>query len=112
MTVRLATIAHSRAGDKGALVTLSLIPYEPHHYPVLCRLVTAERVRAHLAGRIRGRVIRHEMPNLPALLFVCQRNPQDTVTASLYLDTHAKSLSSALLELSVDLPRAPEGQIA
>ena len=67
-------------------------------------MVAAERVRAHLAGRIHGRVVRHEMPNLPALRFVCERTPQDTVTASLYLDAHAKSLSSAVLGLALDLP--------
>ncbi|WP_433170226.1 AtuA-related protein [Actinoallomurus sp. CA-150999] len=112
MKVRLAEVAHSRAGDKGTLVTLSLIPYDPRHYPDLCRLVTAEVVRDHLAGRVHGHVLRHEMPNLPALLFVCRRDPDDTVTASLYLDTHAKSLSSALLELIVDLPDTPEGRSA
>jgi hypothetical protein len=102
VTVKLAEIAHSRAGDKGALVTLSLIPYQADDYPLLCREVTAERVREHLAGRVAGGVVRHEMPNLPALLFVCERSTQDTVTASLHLDTHAKSLSSALLELVIE----------
>ncbi|MEO8688897.1 MAG: hypothetical protein ABI611_11855 [Solirubrobacteraceae bacterium] len=37
---------------------------------------------------LRG-VVRYELPNLPALIFVCTRLPGDTVTTSLYLDTHA-----------------------
>ena len=102
MTVKLLEIAHSRAGDKGSLVTLSLIPYDPADYALLCRVVTADRVREHLAGRVRGRVVRHEMPNLPALLFVCERSTEDTVTVSLFLDAHGKSLSSALLELAIE----------
>jgi hypothetical protein len=102
MTVRLARIAHSRAGDKGALLTLSLIPYDPDDYEWLRRVVTADRVREHLAGRVEGPVVRHEMPNLPALLFVCQRSTHDTVTASLLLDAHGKTLSSALLEMLIE----------
>jgi len=108
--VKLATVAHSRAGDKGVLVTLSLIPYDPGDYEPLCRVVTAERVREHLADRVDGEVVRHELPNLPALLFVCQRSTQDTVTASLYLDAHAKSLSSALLEMVIELPGGKDAE--
>ncbi len=103
MQVRLHEVAHSRAGDKGTLVTLSLIPYRRHTYPELLREVTAERVREHLSHRISGTVTRHEMPNLPGLLFVCERSPRDTVTSSLYLDAHSKSLSSALLEMTVGI---------
>lgn len=102
--MRLYDIAHARAGDKGNLNTVSLIPYDARDYALLREHVTADRVAAHLAERYPGGVVRHEMNNLPALIFVCKRRPGDTVTTSLYLDTHAKSLSSALLELELDLP--------
>ena len=71
--MRLRTIAHGRAGDKGRRVNLSVIAFDPADYPRLAREVTAERVRAHLADLIAGPVIRYELPQLGALNFVLER---------------------------------------
>jgi hypothetical protein len=108
--VALHDVAHSRSGDKGTLNTVSLIAYDERWYPVLCELVTPGLVRGHLGERFPGEVVRHRMDNLAALLFVCRRAPGDTVTTSLYLDAHAKGLSSELLELVIDVPpeRVPD----
>ena len=103
MTVTLYDIAHARSGDKGTLNTVSLIPYDERWYPVLRDVVTAELVAEHLQERYPGGVVRYEMENLSTLIFVCQRLPGDSVTTSLYLDAHAKSLSSALLELELEI---------
>ena len=46
---------------------------------------------------------RHELDALGTLLFVCRRPPGDSVTTSLHLDGHDKSLSSALLEMTLDI---------
>ena len=46
--MKLYDIAHSRAGDKGNTLTLSLIPYDESNYEALCREATAERVKEHL----------------------------------------------------------------
>jgi hypothetical protein len=104
MKVALYDIAHSRAGDKGQLVTLSLIPYDASWYPTLRELVSTGSVREHLKDRVIGEVTRHEMPRLSALMFVCSRNATDSVTTSLHLDGHGKTLSSALLEMEIDVP--------
>jgi hypothetical protein len=98
---RLLDLAHARAGDKGNLVTVVLIPYDPADYPLLCARVSPDRVRRQLGGRALGGVVRHEMPNIPALLFVCERAAGDTVTVSTSLDAHAKSVSSLLLGLPI-----------
>jgi len=97
----LHEIAHCRAGDKGDTATLSLFPLDDRDYPVLLREVTAERVRAHLA--VRGEVVRHELPLLCGLQFVCHGALDGGVTISLALDAHGKSLSSRLLAMA--LPR-------
>lgn len=102
MPVRLHDIAHARAGDKGNLNTIAVLPYDPTWYPLLREHLTESRVRAALGPRITGEVTRHELPNLPALLFLCPRAATDTVTTSPHLDTHGKSLSSILLSLTLD----------
>ncbi|HKC26965.1 MAG TPA: hypothetical protein VKB75_03030 [Jatrophihabitans sp.] len=104
MKIALHEVAHSRAGDKGQLITLSLIPYDPAWYPVLCELAQPARIGAHLRDRVVGDVVRYEMPKLPALTFVCSRAGSDSVTTSLHVDGHGKTMSSALLELEIDVP--------
>lgn len=104
MKIKLYDIAHSRAGDKGNTLTLSLIPYKPEDYPLLRDQVTADVVKRHLSAIVAGEVIRYEVPNLPALQFVCQQALTGGVTTSLTMDTHGKSLSYALLELWIDDP--------
>jgi|SRR5882757_6465910 len=100
----LHDLAHCRAGDKGNVATLSVIPYDDERYPLLVREVTADRVREHLARFIAGEVIRYELPNLCALHFVCQHVVDGGVTTSLALDSHGKTLSSRLLSLPVPAP--------
>ncbi|RYF63874.1 MAG: hypothetical protein EOO39_27735 [Cytophagaceae bacterium] len=100
--MKLYDIAHSRAGDKGNTLTLSLIPYRDEDFQLLRELVTAEAVKHHLRNIVAGEVIRYELPNLPALQFVCQQALTGGVTTSLTMDTHGKSLSYALLEMWID----------
>ena len=99
MTLR--ELAHSRTGDKGPMVNISVIARDPRHYPFLERYVTAERVKAHLADVAHGEVVRYTLPGLGALNFVLRRAPADTVTRSLALDAHGKALSSALLAMEI-----------
>ena len=99
--MKLYNIAHSRAGDKGNTLTLSLIPYQETDYDMLCNQVTAERVKAHLKEVVAGEIIRYELPNIHSLLFVCQQGLMGGVTTSLAMDTHGKALSYALLEMEI-----------
>jgi len=102
--MKLREIAHSRTGDKGDTSNISLIAYDAQHYPLLVRQVTAERVKAHFSELVRGDVTRYELPAIGALNFVLQRALGGGVTRSLALDAHAKSLTSALLDLEVADP--------
>ena len=99
--MKLYEIAHSRAGDKGNTLTLSLIPYNEADYNMLCLNVSAERAKEHLKEIVSGDIIRYELPNISSLLFVCKNALMGGVTSSLAMDTHGKALSYALLEMEV-----------
>ena len=99
---KLYELAHCRAGDKGNTSTLSLIAYRTDDFPLLARQVTANAVAQHLAGVVRGDIVRYELPQLCALQFVCADALGGGVTTSLALDAHGKSLSSALLEMEIE----------
>ena len=105
--MKLRELAHSRTGDKGPIVNISVIARKERDYPRIERQVTAERVKAHLADVADGEVVRYTLPHLGALNFVLRRDPGETVTRSLALDAHGKSLSSALL--GMDLPDESSG---
>jgi hypothetical protein len=101
MSRRLYDIAHCRAGDKGNTSILSLIAYRAEDYPLLVERATVEAVASHLHGIVMGEITRFELPHLWALQFVCDRALNGGVTTSLGLDAHGKSLSYALLEMSI-----------
>lgn len=103
MKKKLYDIAHSRAGDKGNTLTLSLIPYDEKDYALLCSAVTAEKVKVHLENIVAGMIVRYELPNIASLLFVCSQALLTGVTTSLSIDTHGKTLSYALLEMEIEV---------
>lgn len=98
---KLRDIAHSRTGDKGNTSVISLIAFDETDYALLREQVTAERVRQHFAGLVRGDVLRYEIPSLGALNFVLHDALGGGVTRSLALDAHGKSLSSRLLDMEI-----------
>jgi hypothetical protein len=102
MKTKLYDIAHSRAGDKGNTLTLSLIPYDESDYELLCSTITAQKVKEHLKEIVQDEIIRYELPNIASLLFVCKNALLTGVTTSLAIDTHGKSLSYALLEMEIE----------
>jgi hypothetical protein len=99
--MKLFDVAHSRAGDKGNTLMLSLIPFNESDYEMLLDKVTVEKVKSHLQEIAHGDIIRYELPNISSLLFVCHEALSGGVTTSLALDTHGKSLSYALLEMEI-----------
>lgn len=102
--VKLREIAHSRAGDKGDIVNISVIAYDIQYYDVIREQVTPERVKEHFKEIAKGDIVRYELPNLGALNFVIYNALAGGVTRSLRIDLHGKTLSSAMLELEVNLP--------
>jgi hypothetical protein len=107
--MKLRDIAHSRTGDKGNTSNISVIAFAREDYEFLRAHVTADRVKAHFAGIVKGDVTRYEMPSIGALNFVLTGALGGGVTRSLALDAHGKSLSSALVDL--DLPDLPDGAL-
>jgi hypothetical protein len=100
--MKLQDIAIARSGDKGNRATLSVIARDPAHYPLLERLLTAERVREHFRGVVAGTVQRYTLPHLGAVHFVMHDALGGGVTRSLALDAHGKTLSAAILDLALD----------
>jgi hypothetical protein len=83
---------------------VSVIAYDPAHYPHMERHVTAEVVRAHLAGIVAGEAVRYALPRIGVLNFAPHRALGGGITRSPALDAHGKCLSSLVLGLEVPDP--------
>lgn len=99
--MKLWDIAHSRTGDKGNISNVSLIAYDAKDWDLIRETVTAERVKEHFKGIVKGEVVRYELPNIHALNFVMQAALGGGVTRSLSVDMHGKGLSSYLLDMDI-----------
>ena len=97
----LREIAHARTGDKGNILTISLIAYRKEDFPLLEERVTADRVTEHFGEIVDRPVVRYVLPKVTALNFVLHRPPAQSVTRSLALDAHGKCLGSALLAMEI-----------
>lgn len=101
--IKLWELAHSRAGDKGDISNLSLIPYNEKDFDLLKREITVERLKYHFHGIVKGRIERYELPKIRALNFVMYGALGGGVTRNLCLDAHGKTLSFTLLNMEIDL---------
>ena len=105
-TVMLHALAHARTGDKGNRSSISVIAYDPAHWPLLVAHVTEQRVAELFAARRPTAVTRYLLPQLHAMNFVLDDVLDGGVNGSLNLDTHGKSLSALLLTLPI--PQDPQ----
>ena len=102
--MKLRELAHSRAGDKGNLVNISVIAYWELDYPTLVRVrhgrsCVSELFQEHIARP----VVRYCVPNVFALNFVLSHLlGRQRHSRSLRLDMRMrKSLSSLMLSLEI-----------
>ena len=103
MKIPLAKIAHTRSGDKGDTSNIGVIAYDARHFPILVREVTAERVKDFFGPMVKGKVQRHELPNLGALNFLMYEALDGGGTVSLRLDAQGKTYGAALLRLEIEV---------
>jgi hypothetical protein len=103
MKVPLATIAHTRSGDKGDTSNIGVIALRPEHYPVILREVTADRVKAFFGDLVRGEVERFELPNRGAINLLLHEALGGGGTVSLRVDAQGKTYGAALLRMEVSL---------
>ena len=102
--VPLIKLAYGRSGDKGTTANIAVIARKPELFPHLVREVTPERVAAHLAHLVKGRVTRYAVPGIGALNFLCEDALDGGVAASLRNDPWGKGMAQILLSMPVKAP--------
>lgn len=99
--ITLREVAHSRAGEKGDVVFVSVIAHDEADYELLAREVTVEAVTARFTSILTGRVERFEVPNIGALNFALHGALNGGRTRTLAFEESGKALSSLMLGLEI-----------
>lgn len=100
-------IAHARAGDKGNTSNINVWVYDPTNFDLLKRALTPERIKRKFPNLIRGDVERYVLENLHGINLVLRDALEGGVNASLNLDSHGKSWSFLILDMTLE-PEAEE----
>lgn len=101
--ILLREIAFSRAGDKGDISNVSVIPYDESQYELIKNQITVERVKRAYGSLVKGEIRRYELPGVKSLNFVMERALEGGVSKSLGLDIHGKSRGSIMGAIEVEL---------
>ena len=104
MKVPLARIASARSGDKGEGSNVGVMARSQAAYAWLKEHLTAEVVRAHMAGVNAGAVERYEADNMMVLNFLLEDSLGGGGSASLRTDAQGKTHGLGLLRLEVEVP--------
>lgn len=100
--MRLRDVAHTRAGDKGNGLNISVIPYRQSDYIFLKEQLTAEKVKHFFRDMCKGAVIRYEIDGLSSLNFVLEHALDGGSCRTLGLDALGRSTALALLEIELE----------
>lgn len=95
--VPLSQLCLARSGDKGDTANIGVIARSPEIYLWMVRELTPEFVKERFFGICKGKVERHEVPNLLALNFLLHESLGGGGTLSLLLDAQGKTYSQYLL---------------
>ena len=102
-TVRLRDVAYARSGDKGDVVNIGVMAKDTASYELLKRHLTADVVRRHFDGIVKGDVTRYDMDNLESLEFVMTEALGGGATQTLMMDQTGKAYGPNLLRLALEL---------
>jgi len=102
--VKLREIAHSRAGEKGDTVNISVIAYREEDYDLIEKQVTVDRMRDLYGPITKGEIRRYEVPGIGALNFVLEGALGGGRSRNLAFEESGKALSSLVLTMDVEVP--------
>lgn len=100
--MKLRDIAHTRTGDKGNMVNISVIPYKESDYEYIKEHLSADKVKYFFRDMCKGPVTRYEIDGLCSLNFVLEHSLDGGSCRTLGIDALGRSTAQAILEIELD----------
>ena len=101
---RLSEVAFGRSGDKGDTCNIGIVARSPLAYAWLRKYLTPGKIKRWFGDLVLGPVVRHEVPSILALNFLCEEALDGGGTRSLRLDAQGKTFAPAVLGREVLVP--------
>ncbi len=102
--VILEKLAYARSGDKGDNANIGVIARKPEYLALLSQQLTADVIANYFAHTIKGEVTRYEVPGFNALNFFITKALGGGGTASVQIDSQAKTFAQMLLSIKIKVP--------
>ncbi|MCP4291321.1 MAG: DUF1446 domain-containing protein [bacterium] len=102
--VSLQKLCYARSGDKGDMCNVGVLARSPLVYDWIQENLTARLVKKFFKGKVLGKVTRYELDNLQGLNFLMDGALGGGGTTSLLVDPQGKTMSQALLQMTVKVP--------
>lgn len=97
-------IAHVRAGEKGDLVNLAVVPYREEDAALLTAVVTETSIREQFGAITSGPITVYPVPGIGALNIVIEGALDGGRSRNIVFDESGKALSGLALGMIVDVP--------
>ena len=101
-TIKLIDIASARSGDKNDVCNIGVMAKDTKAFEIIKKHLTADIVKAHFNGLIKGDVARYDWDSIESLNFVCHGALDGGASRSLRMDTLGKNFSSHLLRIELE----------
>jgi hypothetical protein len=102
-TIKLIDLASARSGDKNDVCNIGVMAKDKAAFDIIKKHLTADMVKAHFKGLIKGDVVRYDWDSIESLNFVCHGALDGGASRSLRMDTLGKNFSSHLLRLVIEM---------
>lgn len=102
--VILEKLAYARSGDKGDNANIGVIARKPEYLALISQQLTSEVIANYFAHTIKGNVTRYEVPGFNALNFFITQALGGGGTASVQIDSQAKTFAQMLLSIKIKVP--------
>ncbi len=103
-TVPLREIAHIRAGEKGDLVNLAVVPYSEENAELLRSVVTEQAVHEVFTSICSGPITVYDVPGIGALNVVIEGALDGGRSRNIVFDESGKALSGLAMGMLVEVP--------
>ncbi len=101
--VPVRDLAYARSGDKGDIINIGVMAKNAEAYTFLKQHLTADVVKRHFTGIVKGDVVRYEMDNLESLEFVMRNALGGGATRTLMMDQTGKAYGPNFLRLVLEV---------
>lgn len=101
--VPLRDLAWARSGDKGDISNIGVMAKDSTCYALIKTHLTADVVKRHFEGIVKGTVTRYDLDNLESLEFVLRNALGGGATRTLMMDQTGKAFGPNLLRLVLDI---------